>query len=180
LISRRQYLSNVTVLPKRVNRLAEIDLSLLASAGIKGVILDLDNTLVSEDDRYLSPGGELWLEKARNQGIDFFVLSNGKRRYRVEFWSARLGMPAFSPAKKPFPKGFKRAFSYFGLPPSQVVVIGDSFHTDGMGALLNGCRWIQVATLPHPPRWWERIAGRWVQFPYPKYLELVEWKPEYD
>jgi hypothetical protein len=29
----------------------------LRESGIKGIILDLDNTIISEDDQYLSPGG---------------------------------------------------------------------------------------------------------------------------
>ncbi|MHC5597763.1 MAG: hypothetical protein ACYTXC_17790 [Nostoc sp.] len=35
-----------------------LPLSLLMRSQIRGVILDFDNTIVSEDDRYLSPGAE--------------------------------------------------------------------------------------------------------------------------
>jgi HAD superfamily phosphatase (TIGR01668 family) len=140
--------------------------------GIQGVILDLDNTIVSEHDRYLSPGAEAWIQQAKQEGLRFFILSNGKRHYRVKFWSDRLDIPAFSPAKKPLPYGFRKALHTLQLAPAQVVVIGDSRHTDKLGARIIGCHWIQVASLPHPPRWWERILGKWVQIPYPKHLEL--------
>ncbi|MCP6763057.1 MAG: YqeG family HAD IIIA-type phosphatase [Fischerella sp. CENA71] len=161
-------------LPRQAYKLNDIDIIWLQTCGIKGIILDLDNTIVSEDDRYLSPGAEDWISQAKSAGLLFFILSNGKRRYRVKFWSHRLDIPALSPAKKPFPSAFRHAMGHIGLPAKHVVVIGDSLHTDAVGAWLSGCRYIQVASLPHPPRWWEKLAGKWVQTPYPDGAELWE------
>jgi uncharacterized protein len=152
--------------------LAHVDLDGLIADGIKGVILDLDNTIVSEDDRYISPGAEAWIARAHQAGLRFFILSNGKRRYRVEAWCHRLDIPAISPAKKPFPRAFRCALTRMQLRSEQVVVIGDSRHTDILGAWLVGCPSIQVATLPHPFRWWERLFGKRVQTPYPTGHEL--------
>lgn len=166
-------------LPSEAYNLAAIDLTVLRTNGIAGVILDLDNTIVSEDDRYLSPGAESWIQTAKQAGIKFFILSNGKRRYRVEAWSYRLGVPAFSPAKKPFPFAFRKALTAMKLHPTQVVVIGDSRHTDMLGAWFVGCPFIQVATLPHPFRWWEKLFGKRVQTPYPAHLELWDFD-QYD
>lgn len=159
-------------LPKRFLRLASIDLDLLNKCGIQGIILDLDNTLVSEDDYYLSPGGEDWIKLAQLKGFKFYILSNGKRRYRVKYWSHRLNIPAINPARKPFPFAFRKAMAYMQLKSKQIAVIGDSLHTDALGARISGHFFIQVASLPHPPRWWERILGRWVQIPYPHKGEL--------
>jgi uncharacterized protein len=159
-------------LPRYVHTVADIDLDLLQHHRIKGIILDLDNTLVSEDDRYLAPHAETWIATAQSLGLSFFILSNGTRQYRVEYWSDRLKMPALSPARKPFPRSFRRAMRSMGLQSSQVVVIGDSLHTDLIGAWILGCRSIQVASLPHPPRWWEKIAGWLIQKPYARPQEL--------
>lgn len=159
-------------LPRRAYTLASIKIELLLKSSIKGVILDLDNTIVSEDDRYLSPSAETWIAQAKLAGLKFFMLSNGKRRYRVKYWSARLDIPAINPAKKPFPAAFHQAIARLQLPYQQVVVIGDGLHTDILGAWLCGCCSIQVATLPHPLRWWEKLGGKWVQTPYPDDGEL--------
>ncbi|MDJ0796155.1 MAG: YqeG family HAD IIIA-type phosphatase [Calothrix sp. MO_167.B12] len=169
---KRQSSHTTHTLPRQAYTLANIEIDKLINMDIRGVILDLDNTIVSEDDHYLSPKAEDWIRQAKLAGLSFFLLSNGKRRYRVRYWSERLDIPAISPAKKPFPQSFRKAMTSMQLPPNQVVVIGDSLHTDVMGARLCGCSCIQVATLPHPPRWWEIIAGRWVQRPYPKGHEL--------
>lgn len=167
-------LRNSQRLPRRAYTLADIDIELLKSTGIKGIILDLDNTIISEDDRYVAPLAEDWIREAKLAGLRFFILSNGKRRYRVEYWSNRLDITAINPAKKPFPPAFRKAIASMHLKPKQVIVIGDGLHTDVVGAWLCGCCSIQVATLPHPLRWWEKLAGKWVQTPYPAGGELID------
>ena len=166
--------------PKEAYRLDSIDIQSLIESGIRGVILDLDNTIISEDDRYISPGAEAWIERSKVEGLKFFILSNGKRRYRVKFWCDRLDIPAVNPAKKPFPFAFWKALKHMQLNPKQVIVIGDSRHTDMLGAWLVGCPSIQVATLPHPFRWWEKLLGKRVQTPYPEGHELCDNKYYYE
>lgn len=158
--------------------LAEISLEALVDVGIRGIILDLDNTIVSEDDRYVSPQAVDWIFQAQKSGFKLFILSNGKRRYRVNYWCQYLKIDAINPARKPFPASFRKAIKAMQLAPKEVVVIGDSRHTDLLGAFLVGCPSIQVASLPHPPRWWERLAGRWVQIPYPKSYTLWDFDPD--
>lgn len=166
-------------LPKQADTLASINISQLIEVGIQGGILDLDNTIISEDDRYLSPYAEAWILQAKELGFKFFILSNGKRRHRVEYWSSHLDIPKISPAKKPFPSAFRKAIRYMELAPEQVVVIGDSRHTDVLGAWIVGCPCIQVASLPHPPRWWERLLGKYVQIPYPSDQQLWGFQPSH-
>lgn len=161
-------------LPQRAYNLASIDLDLLMAYDIQGVILDLDNTIVSEDDRYLSPDSEKWIERAKQTGLKLFILSNGKRLHRLNYWSIRLDIPALHCARKPFPRAFRKALVHMELQPDRVVVIGDSRHTDIVGAWLVGCSSIQVATLPHPCRWWEKLLGNYIQISYPIEHEL--WK----
>jgi uncharacterized protein len=158
--------------------LADINLDSLTASGIRGIILDLDNTIVSEDDRYLSPEAVSWVAHAKKLGFKLFILSNGKRRYRVEYWSQFLELIAINPAKKPFPGSFRKAMNVMQLGPNAVVVIGDSRHTDILGAWLAGCPSIQVASLPHPPRWWEKLLGMYVQIPYPKDRVLWDFQPQ--
>ena len=145
---------------------ASLDPDRLVARNIRGLVLDLDNTLVSEDDRWRSPGVEGWLRGLRDRGIRCFVLSNGRRRERFDAWLAYFSLEGRCHARKPLPRSFRIALQALGLPREQVAVVGDSWHTDGLGARWQRCRWIQVASLPHPPRWWERLAGRWVQRPY--------------
>jgi HAD superfamily phosphatase (TIGR01668 family) len=168
---------NSYAFPKQASILVNISLEGLIQENIQGIILDLDNTIISEDDRFLSPHGTDWINRAKALGFKLFILSNGKRHYRVVYWSQYLDVPAISPAKKPFPKAFRRALKAMELNAGQVVVIGDSRHTDVLGAWWVGCPSIQVASLPHPPRWWEKLLGKYVQMPYPKEHELWDFQP---
>jgi uncharacterized protein len=167
-----QFRTKLEALLKFENTLSSIDLNNLVLNNIKGIILDLDNTIISEDDQYLSPHAEGWIGEARRKRIKVFLLSNGKRAYRVQYWSNYLDIPAIYAAKKPFPFAFRRAIKHMQLSSKEVVVIGDSRHTDILGAFLVGCRSIQVASLPHPPRWWEKLLGTLVQKPCPKGIDL--------
>lgn len=160
--------------------LTSIEFALLHAAGIQGILLDLDNTIVSEDDQYMSPGVEEWIAQAKASGFKLFLLSNGKRRYRVRYWSHYFQLAAISPARKPFPMSFRKALKVMQLRPQQAVVIGDSWHTDILGAWLVGCSSIQVATLPHPLRWWEKLFGKHIQVPYPNPIELQTIRQYYD
>ncbi|MGA7933192.1 MAG: YqeG family HAD IIIA-type phosphatase [Kovacikia sp.] len=162
---------------RQAHTLASIEINHLLAAGIRGVILDLDNTIISEDDQFLSPHAETWINQAKSLGLQFFILSNGKRHYRVKYWSTQLDIPAINPAHKPFPYAFRLALMAMHLTPKQVVVIGDSRHTDVLGAWLIGSPCIQVASLPHPPRWWEKLLGKYLQIPYPTHLKLWDFQP---
>jgi uncharacterized protein len=156
--------------------LASIDIEDLIESGIQGIILDLDNTIVSEDDLYISPLAVDWIDRAKKSQLKLFILSNGKRRYRVKYWSGYLDIPAINPARKPFPAAFYKAIQSMQLPPDRVVAIGDSRHTDILGAWWVGCPSIQVASLPHPCRWWEKLFGKYLQNPYPHECELWSFK----
>jgi uncharacterized protein len=70
--------------PKQSQSIALINFDRLIDSGIQGIIIDLDNTIISEDDRYVSPNAITWISKAKNLGFKLFILSNGKRHYRVK------------------------------------------------------------------------------------------------
>jgi uncharacterized protein len=144
--------------------LFDVDLDRLEKAGVRGVLLDLDNTIVSEDDQYLSPGAEFWIKAAKDRGMQVCILSNGKRKYRVNYWADRLSVPAISPACKPFPGSFRHAITQMKLRSDQTVVIGDSFHTDILGAWIMGASSVHVASLPHRKHWWESLFGEFLHF----------------
>jgi uncharacterized protein len=160
--------------PRRAKILASVSLGRLMDSGIQGIIIALDNTIVSEDDRHISPYAVTWINLAKQLGFRLFILSNGKQIYRVKSWSNRLDLPAIHSAKKPFPTAFGTALRHMQLPPERVVVSGDSYHTDILGAWIAGCHSIQVAALPHRRKWWEKLIGKYVQNTYPSGQELWE------
>jgi uncharacterized protein len=161
--------------PKQARSLAAISLGRLMDESIQGIVIALDNTIISEDNRYISPYAITWIALAKQLGFKLFILANGNRE-RVTYWSEHLQIPALCTARKPYPVAFCAAITAMQLAPDRVVVIGDSLLTDLFGARLVGCPHIQVASLPHPLKWWEKLIGKYVQIAYPSGYELWDFR----
>ena len=105
----------------------------LKKNNIKGLILDVDNTLI-DYYRNLVDGAEKWCEELKNEGIKCIILSNSNKRSKVEEVAEKLNIDYIMFAKKPLKSGFKRALSKLELKPEEVAVVGDQLFTDVIGA----------------------------------------------
>ncbi|HDR5836775.1 TPA: YqeG family HAD IIIA-type phosphatase [Bacillus anthracis] len=115
----------------------------LKKRGIKGVITDLDNTLIEWDRPNATPQLEEWFLKMKEQGIQVTVVSNNNEQ-RVKDFADLLGIPFIHSARKPFVRAFKRAIREMQLQPDEVVVIGDQLLTDVLGGNRVGLHTILV------------------------------------
>lgn len=106
---------------------------LLKKNNIKGLILDVDNTLI-DYYRNLVDGAEKWCEELKNEGIKCIILSNSNKKRKVEEVAEKLNIDYIMFAKKPLKSGFKRALSKLELKPEEVAVVGDQLFTDVIGA----------------------------------------------
>ena len=82
--------------------------------GIKGVITDLDNTLIEWDRPNATPQLEKWFLEMKEQGIQVTVVSNNNEQ-RVKDFADPLGIPFIHSARKPFVRAFKRAIQEMRL-----------------------------------------------------------------
>ena len=115
----------------------------LKKRGIKGVITDLDNTLIEWDRPNATPQLEEWFLKMTEQGIQVTVVSHNNEQ-RVKDFADPLGIPFIHSARKPFVRAFKRAIREMQLQPDEVVVIGDQLLTDVLGGNRVGLHTILV------------------------------------
>lgn len=105
----------------------------LQSLGIKGIILDIDNTL--EPYEHPLPGDHVkaWLYSLRKAGISAaFVSNNGKER--VELFNSELCLPMFYKARKPFKKKLILAMKEMGTTTADTILMGDQIFTDVLAA----------------------------------------------
>ncbi|HEV2260679.1 MAG TPA: YqeG family HAD IIIA-type phosphatase [Candidatus Rubrimentiphilum sp.] len=118
-------------------RLHDIALSELREAGIRGLIVDLDNTLLGFGCTELAAEHLAWIEEAHERGFAIVMISNNfsDRVYSV---AKQLRIDCIPNALKPLPFGYWRALRRLGLPRKQVVVVGDQLFTDVLGAKLCG------------------------------------------
>ncbi len=112
----------------------ELDEKFYTSNNIKGVIFDIDNTLVTHDTK--TPPKEIsdYFKFLENLGIKIAIASNNHRE-RVETFSKDLGYTYISRAWKPFKKNLKRIKKEFNLPENEICLVGDQIFTDIYGGL---------------------------------------------
>ena len=80
----------------------------LGRMGVKGLILDIDNTLTSHDAPEPDKAILDWLEQMKRDGIRLILLSNNHPP-RVQPFADRLGLAFEADGKKPLPAGYRRA-----------------------------------------------------------------------
>lgn len=115
-----------------VESIYHIDLEALKKQGVKGIITDLDNTLIEWDRPEATPELAQWLKKLKDEGFKVVIVSNNNES-RVSKFSDPLDLPFIHRARKPFHLSFKKAKEIMGLAPHEVVVIGDQLFTDILG-----------------------------------------------
>ena len=150
--------------------IAVIDVEKLVAGGIRGVLIDLDNTLVGYRSHEPLPEESAWIARAQGAGINVVMLTNNGRPWAREVAEV-LNIPIVPNARKPFQSGFKRALSLLRLPKAAVVVIGDQLFTDILGARICGLSTILVPPLEKHDPWnthWLRRFERVVLHKFPR------------
>ena len=110
--------------------------------GYKGIVFDIDNTLVPHGKPAAKETADLF-EKLRNIGFEMVIVSNNERE-RVETFCASLGCKGVWKAHKPDTKGYFKACRSMGLSPASVLCIGDQLITDIHGGNNSGMHTILV------------------------------------
>ena len=87
----------------RFDKFYEASAEFLVSIGVKGIILDIDNTLEPYENPHPTKKVLEWFDSLFKAGIKASIVSNNGRE-RVELFNRELGLPAYYKAKKPFKK----------------------------------------------------------------------------
>ncbi|MGI6403156.1 MAG: YqeG family HAD IIIA-type phosphatase [Oscillospiraceae bacterium] len=127
--------------------------------GVRGLILDVDNTLTTHDNPVPHPEVLIWLEQMRSAGIAMIILSNNHPP-RVKPFAELLGLPFTADAAKPLPKGFRRAARDLNLPKDQIAVVGDQIFTDILGGNLFGAKTVLIKPIQPESTWFFRLKRR--------------------
>jgi len=112
-----------------VERVTNINLEELSKDGIKGLIFDLDNTLMPPKNCNMPEDIKLWIENAKKD-FKIAVLSNNPNCSYVKEAGEKIGCIAFSKAAKPGIKAASEALRQLGLTNKEVVMVGDRPLTD--------------------------------------------------
>ena len=116
-----------------VRALEEVDLDWLAERGVKGVLVDVDNTLVPWKSREVSEAKKEWIARAKERFGGVCLLSNTIFGKRLKYLGETLGLAYVSRwglGRKPSSGGLRAALAILGVEPSQAVMIGDQIFAD--------------------------------------------------
>ena len=115
------------------NNIMEVTPEFLKSIGVKGILVDCDNTIAYDNRKELLPDSKKWVKLMQDNGIKVCLMSNAflvrvrpvARQIKFDAWTTR--------SHKPRPIGFKRCIKMLGLEKDQVAILGDQMKTDIVG-----------------------------------------------
>jgi hypothetical protein len=119
---------------------------------VKGLILDLDNTLSMHDNPAVEMGVPEWLTEMRRLGVRLMIVSNNTGK-RVAPLAKKLGIDFIAFGCKPLTFGLSKAAKAMRLPKSQLALVGDQIFTDVMGGNLYGIKTILVEPFYLEDKW---------------------------
>lgn len=124
-----------------------VDFASLKEQGIRGVVFDLDNTLVGWN--HPTPHDALvhFLQEFHDQGFRSCIVSNNGTE-RVQSFAKLLGIPAVHRAQKPRSRGLLQALKILGTAPQETAIVGDQVFTDVLGGNLLGLLTVLVVPIP--------------------------------
>lgn len=118
------------------NRIADstyaINYNKLYEEGYRGIIFDIDNTLV-EHGADASPRAISLIANLKEIGFSVCLISNNKEE-RVTRFNREINIKYIHNAKKPAKKNYIRATKLMGTTIDNTVFIGDQLFTDVFGA----------------------------------------------
>ncbi len=123
-----------------------LDPAALVAEGIRGVMLDLDNTVVAWNAAAPSEAVRAWVGRLTSAGLRVCIVSNNFTG-RARAIGDALGVRVVSAAVKPVPWAFRRALAIMGTPPAHTAFVGDQLFTDVLGGNLLGMVTILVDPL---------------------------------
>lgn len=110
----------------------QIDYEKLYEQGYRGIIFDVDNTLV-EHGAPVTPRAVSLFDMLRKTGFDTCIISNNKEA-RVKPLADKVSSKYVSKAGKPSPVNYVKAMNMMGTDSSNTLFIGDQLFTDVWGA----------------------------------------------
>ena len=117
----------------------DIPYDALYREGVRGVIFDVDNTLVPHDAPADERAKRLF-SHLRALGMDTCLLSNNKEPRVAAFAEAVGGSNYIYKGGKPGVKNYKKAMELMGTSLNSTIFVGDQLFTDVYGAKRTGIR----------------------------------------
>lgn len=126
-----------------IKSIFEIDTDALTQKGIKAIIFDIDNTLVSYDVEEAPKEIINFFKELQEKGFKICLFSNNSKERVIRFNSG-LKVIAIHRANKPLTRKFKLAMKLLKTDKTSTAIVGDQIFTDVYGGNRAGMMTILV------------------------------------
>ncbi|MFQ5574944.1 MAG: YqeG family HAD IIIA-type phosphatase, partial [Terriglobia bacterium] len=110
----------------------DLDYDGLRKRGVRGLVIDLDNTLVPRRSNEAPEAIVSWVSALKARGFSAVIVSNNWSN-RVKKLADLVDLPLVAPAIKPRRRAFRKALEILGTDAEETAVIGDQIFTDIYG-----------------------------------------------
>lgn len=131
-------------------RVTDISPEFLFGNGIKFLMLDLDNTVAAYSEDTPSDDIIQWVGIIKDSGVKLLIVSNSRRKDRVESFANALKIDFTKEARKPSPNGVLAAMESEGFSTHESALAGDQVYTDALAANRAGV--LSIAVRPRSLR----------------------------
>ena len=134
----------------------EMDIGQLKEEGIKGIIFDIDNTLVPYDE--IEPNEQIisFFEMLVSKGFKITLVSNNTEDRVVKF-NEKLRVFALHESRKPLTRNFLKALTLMNCQRHEAIIVGDQIFTDVYGGNKAGIRTILVEPVSDKDEWKTKV-----------------------
>ena len=115
-----------------LDKVQDISMEKLDKNNIKGLILDIDNTLVPEHMKEADENAVKWIERIKAADFKLCIVSNASKKRVIKF-NERLQLYAIHRASKPGTRAFEKAGRLMDFKNENIAVVGDQVFTDIYG-----------------------------------------------
>jgi uncharacterized protein len=133
----------------------------IQSQGLRGLVLDVDDTIVSIASPQATPELLAWLADIR-PFCKLWLVSNNPHRSRIEPIATALNIPFLLSAAKPSRKKLRQAVEEMDLPYEQVAMVGDRIFTDVLAGNRLGVFTVLVRPISESSKSFQFL--RWAEF----------------
>ncbi|MEO0458177.1 MAG: YqeG family HAD IIIA-type phosphatase [Cyanobacteria bacterium P01_A01_bin.114] len=122
---------------------------LIEQHDLRGLILDVDDTLISFHQSELLAEVAQWAKAAQSR-VEIVLVSNNLNQTRIQRIADAMQVPYFTGAGKPSRRKLRKAAAILNLPPHQIAMVGDRLFTDVLAGNRLGMFTILVEPMADP------------------------------
>lgn len=146
---------------------------------IKGIVLDVDETLVPISMPQITAELLLWIESVRAVIPHIWLVSNNISETRIQRIAEALNVPYITGAGKPSRRKLRRAVEAMNLPAENVAMVGDRLFTDVLAGNRLGMFTVIVKPMVDPAEGKKRYLIHDIEFRISKALGVPVSLPDW-